>query len=147
MDTKFTPRAQQVLALARQEADRLKHNSVGTDHLLLGLIRLGHGVYFNVLMKLGLDLENTRKEVERLVGVGEDDGTAGKIPYTPRVKRVLELAAKDVKELNHTYIGTEHILLGLLAEGEGPAVQVLQHFNMDIKQTRLEILRELAPIK
>jgi ATP-dependent Clp protease ATP-binding subunit ClpC len=143
----FTPRAQQALALARNEAERFNHEYVGVEHLLLGLIRLGQGVAVTVLQKLGLDLENTRKEVEKQVGAGPDQKTIGRIPYTSRVKRVLALAAKDAKVLNHTYIGTEHILLGMLAEGEGPAVQVLQHFNVDIKQTRLEILKELAPFK
>src|SRR2546430_2423574 len=117
----FTPRAQQVLALARKEADRFNHNFVGTEHLLLGLIKLGQGVAVNVLQKLGLDLETVRMEVEKQVGTGPDQKMIGNIPYTPRVKKVLALAAKEAKALNHTYVGTEHILLGLLREGEGVA--------------------------
>src|SRR5829696_6354685 len=117
----FTPRAQQVLALARKEADRFNHNFVGTEHLLLGLIKLGQGVAVNVLQKIGLDLETVRMEVEKLVGTGPDQKMIGNIPYTPRVKKVLSLAAKEAKALNHTYVGTEHILLGLLREGEGAA--------------------------
>ena len=113
----FTPRAQQVLALARKEADRFNHNFVGTEHLLLGLIKLGQGVAVNVLQKLGLDLETVRLEVEKQVGTGPDQKMMGNIPYTPRVKKVLALAQKEAKALNHTYVGTEHILLGLLREG------------------------------
>ena len=117
----FTPRAQQVLALARKEADRFNHNYVGTEHLLLGLIKLGQGVAVNVLQKMGLDLETVRMEVEKQVGTGPDQKMIGNIPYTPRVKKVLALAAKEAKALNHTYVGTEHILLGLLREGDGVA--------------------------
>src|SRR6266545_7276797 len=107
----FTPRAQQALALARKEADRFNHNFVGTEHLLLGLIALGQGTAVNVLKKLGLDLENVRREVEKQVGSGPDQKMIGNIPHTPRVKKVLALAVKEGKSLNHTYVGTEHILL------------------------------------
>src|SRR6476659_2965843 len=141
----FTPRAQQVLALARKEADRFNHNFVGTEHLLLGLIKLGQGVAVNVLQKLGLDLETVRMEVEKQVGTGPDQKMIGNIPYTPRVKKVLALAAKEAKALNHTYVGTEHILLGLLREGDGVAARVLKNLDVDIEQTRQEILKELDP--
>ena len=141
----FTPRAQQVLALARKEADRFNHNFVGTEHLLLGLIKLGQGVAVNVLQKLGLDLETVRMEVEKQVGTGPDQKMIGNIPYTPRVKKVLALAAKEAKNLNHTYVGTEHILLGLLREGDGVAARVLKNLDVDIEQTRQEILKELDP--
>src|SRR5882757_7556882 len=141
----FTPRAQQVLALARKEADRFNHNFVGTEHLLLGLIKLGQGVAVNVLQKLGLDLETVRMEVENLVGTGPDQKMIGNIPYTPRVKKVLALAAKEAKALNHTYVGTEHILLGLLREGDGVAAKVLKNLDVDIEQCRQEILKELDP--
>jgi ATP-dependent Clp protease ATP-binding subunit ClpC len=141
----FTPRAQQVLALARKEADRFNHNFVGTEHLLLGLIKLGQGVAVNVLQKIGLDLETVRMEVEKLVGTGPDQKMIGNIPYTPRVKKVLSLAAKEAKALNHTYVGTEHILLGLLREGDGVAARVLKNMDVDIEQTRQEILKELDP--
>ena len=141
----FTPRAQQVLALARKEADRFNHNFVGTEHLLLGLIKLGQGVAVNVLQKMGLDLETVRLEVEKQVGTGPDQKQVGNIPYTPRVKKVLNLASKEAKNLAHTYVGTEHILLGLLREGEGVAARVLKNLDVDIEHTRQEILRELDP--
>ena len=141
----FTPRAQQVLALARKEADRFNHNFVGTEHLLLGLIKLGQGVAVNVLQKMGLDLETVRMEVEKQVGTGPDQKVVGNIPYTPRVKKVLALAQKEAKNLNHTYVGTEHILLGLLREGDGVAARVLKNLDVDIEQTRQEILKELDP--
>ncbi|HTX21448.1 MAG TPA: ATP-dependent Clp protease ATP-binding subunit [Candidatus Aquilonibacter sp.] len=141
----FTPRAQQVLALARKEADRFNHNYLGTEHLLLGLIKLGQGVAVNVLQKMGLDLETVRMAVEKKTGSGPDQKMIGNIPYTPRVKKVLALAAKEAKALNHTYVGTEHILLGLLREGDGIAAQVLRDLDVDIEQTRQEILKELDP--
>src|SRR3989441_782824 len=141
----FTPRAQQVLALARKEADRFNHNYVGTEHLLLGLIKLGQGVAVNVLQKMGLDLETVRMEVEKQVGSGPETKIVGNIPYTPRVKKVLALAGKEAKALNHSYVGTEHILLGLLREGEGVAARVLKSLEVDIERTRNEILKELDP--
>ena len=141
----FTPRAQQVLALARKEADRFNHNYVGTEHLLLGLIKLGQGVAVNVLQKMGLDLETVRMEVEKQVGSGPETKMVGNIPYTPRVKKVLALAGKEAKLLNHSYVGTEHILLGLLREGEGVAARVLKNLEVDIERTRNEILKELDP--
>src|SRR6201992_4382600 len=145
MMNNFTPRAQQVLALARKEADRFNHNYVGTEHLLLGLIKLGQGVAVNVLQKMGLDLETVRMEVEKQVGSGPEMKMVGNIPYTPRVKKVLALAGKEAKSLNHSYVGTEHILLGLLREGEGVAARVLKNLEVDIERTRNEILRELDP--
>src|SRR3982075_3308517 len=141
----FTPRAQQVLALARKEADRFNHNYVGTEHLLLGLIKLGQGVAVNVLQKMGLDLETVRMEVEKQVGSGPETKIVGNIPYTPRVKKVVALAGKEAKALNHSYVGTEHILLGLLREGEGVAARVLKSLEVDIERTRNEILKELDP--
>src|SRR5208337_161258 len=115
----FTPRAQQVLALARKEADRFHHNYVGTEHILLGLIKLGQGVAVSVLQKMGLDLETVRAAVEKQVGTGQEAKAQGSIPYTPRVKKVLALAGKEAKALNHSYV--------------------------DIERTRNEILRELDP--
>jgi ATP-dependent Clp protease ATP-binding subunit ClpC len=141
----FTPRAQQVLALARKEADRFNHNYVGTEHLLLGLIKLGQGVAVNVLQKMGLDLETVRMEVEKQVGSGPETKMVGNIPYTPRVKKVLALAGKEAKALNHSYVGTEHILLGLLKEGEGVAARVLRSLEVDIERTKTEIQKELDP--
>lgn len=141
----FTPRAQQVLALARKEADRFHHNYVGTEHLLLGLINLGQGVAVNVLQKMGLDLQTVRAAVEKQVGTGPESKPSGNIPYTPRVKKVLALAGKEAKALNHSYVGTEHILLGLLREGEGVAARVLKSLDVDIERCRNEILAELDP--
>jgi ATP-dependent Clp protease ATP-binding subunit ClpC len=141
----FTPRAQQVLALARKEADSFHHNYVGTEHLLLGLINLGQGVAVNVLQKMGLDLDTVRAAVEQQVGSGPDAKHTGNVPYTPRVKKVLALAGKEAKALNHSYVGTEHILLGLLREGEGVAARVLKSLEVDIERCRAEILSELDP--
>src|SRR6185436_2092435 len=137
--------AQQVLALARKEADRFHHNYVGTEHILLGLIKLGQGVAVSVLQKMGLDLETVRAAVEKQVGTGQETKAQNSIPYTPRVKKVLALAGKEAKTLNHSYVGTEHILLGLLREGEGVAARVLKSLDIDIERTRNEILRELDP--
>ncbi|MBN1403451.1 MAG: ATP-dependent Clp protease ATP-binding subunit [Opitutales bacterium] len=141
----FTPRAQQVLALARKEADRFHHNYVGTEHLLLGLIHLGQGVAVNVLQKMGLSLETVRAAVEKQVGTGPQTKPVGSIPYTPRVKKVLALAGKEARSLNHSYVGTEHILLGLLREGEGVAARVLRSLDVDIERCRNEIRAELDP--
>lgn len=141
----FTPRAQQVLALSRKEAERFNHNYVGTEHLLLGLINLGQGVAVNVLQKMDLDLQTVRVAVEKQVGIGPESKELGAIPYTPRVKKVLALSGKEAKLLNHSYVGTEHILLGLLREGEGVAARVLKSLNIDIERCRNEILSELDP--
>jgi ATP-dependent Clp protease ATP-binding subunit ClpC len=145
MMSDFTPRGQQVLALARKEAERLNHNYVGTEHLLLGLIKLGQGVAVNVLQRMGLDLEGVRMEVEKHVGPHPEAKIIGNIPYTPRVKKVLALAGKEAKALNHSYVGTEHILLGLLREGEGIAARVFKSLEVDPVRTRNEILKELDP--
>jgi len=141
----FTPRAQQVLALARKEADRFNHNYIGTEHVLLGLIKLGQGVAVSVLQRMGLDLESVRMEVEKEVGTGPDTKSLTNIPYTPRVKKVLALANKEAKQLNHSYVGTEHILLGLLREGEGMAARVLTSLSVDLQTTRNEVLAEIDP--
>ncbi len=140
----FTPRAQQVLELASEEAGRLNHNFVGTEHILLGLLKLGNGVACNVLRKMGLDLELVRHQVEKQAGVGVQNAI-GDIPFTPRVKKVLVFAASEAKALYHTYVGTEHILLGILREGDGTAAKVLKALNVDVDQTRQEILKELDP--
>src|SRR3982074_1292018 len=145
MMNNFTPRARQLLALARKEAERFNDNYVGTEHLLLGLIKLGQGVAVNVLQKMGLDLERVRMEVEKHVGPHPATNMVGNIPSTPRVKKVLALAGKEAKALNHPYVGTEHILLGLLREGEGVAARVLKSLEVDPARTRNEILKELDP--
>src|ERR1700726_4059806 len=141
----FTPRAQQVLALASKEAGRFNHNCVGTEHLLLGLIKLGEGVAVNVLQKMGLDLEIVRKEVEKHVDPRPETKMIANIPYTPRVKKVLALAGKEAQALHHSYVGTEHLLLGLLREGEGVAAQVLKSLDVDPARTRNEVLKALDP--
>jgi ATP-dependent Clp protease ATP-binding subunit ClpC len=141
----FTPRAQQALAFARKEAHGFNHNFVATEHLLLGLIRLGQGVAVIVLQRLGVELETVRSEIEKQVGIGLDQKLIGEIPYTPRVKKVLALAAKEAKALNHKYVGTEHLLLGLLREGDGVAARVLASLKVDVETTRREILKELDP--
>jgi len=141
----FTPSAQQALSLARKEAASFNHNFVATEHLLLGLIALGQGVAVNVLLKLGLNLETVRVEIKQQVGMVSGQVLTGNIPYTPCVKKVLALAAREARMLNHAYVGTEHLLLGLLREGDGIAARVLAHFKVDIEQTRKGILNELNP--
>ncbi len=141
----FTPRAQQVLQLARKEADRFNHGYVGTEHILLGLIVLGQGVAVNVLQKMNVNLESVRLEVEKAVGVGPETKTVGNVPFTPRVKKVLALAGNEARALNHAYVGTEHILLGLLREGEGVAARVLKNLAVDLDKTRIEVMKELDP--
>lgn len=142
----FTPRAQQVLTLARKEAARLKHNYIGTEHILLGIIRLGQGVAVNVLRKMGVNLENVSAEISKLVGSDEfaADETA-ELQHTQRVKKVLALASNEALQLNHNYIGTEHILLGLLREGDGVAATVLRKLGINIDACRKQILAELDP--
>ncbi len=141
----FTPRAQRVVKLAQKEADGFNHPYVGTEHLLLGLIALGEGVAVNVLERMGVSLEKVRMEVERAVGQGPETKTVGNIPFTPRSKKVLQLAMAEAQALNHTYVGTEHVLLGLLHEGEGVAAQVLRNLGVDLENARIEVMRELDP--
>jgi ATP-dependent Clp protease ATP-binding subunit ClpC len=144
----LTPRAQQVLALAREEASRLNHSFVGTEHLLLGLTKLDQrvqSVAVNVLKNVGLDLDMVRTEVEKLIGRGFGEKLIGDAPYTPRTKKVLSFAVQEAKGLNHTQVDTEHILLGILREGGGVAASVLKNMNVNLEQTRQEILNELDP--
>jgi len=141
----FTPRAQQVLQLARKEAERFNHGYVGTEHLLLGLISLGQGVAVNVLKKMKVDLDTVRAEVEKQVGMGPDSKSDGQLPFTPRVKKVLALAGSEARSLHHSYVGTEHILLGLLREGEGVAARVLKNLEVNLDKTRSEIMVEIDP--
>lgn len=140
----FTPRAQQVLALARKEAQNFRHNYIGTEHILLGIIKLGQGVAVNVLRKMGVNLENASAEIERIVGKGVSDNVSD-IQQTQRVKKVLAFASYEASQLNHNYIGTEHILLGLLREGEGVAATVLRELGINIDACRNQILAELDP--
>ena len=141
----FTPRAQRVLHLARKEAEQFNHNYVGTEHILLGLVALGNGVAVSALQSLGVDVQSLRLEVEKAVGTGSDTKTAGTVPFTPRAKKVLALAASEARSLNHTYVGTEHILLGLLREGEGIAARVLENMGVDLDEAREEIMAMLDP--
>jgi ATP-dependent Clp protease ATP-binding subunit ClpC len=141
----FTPKAQQALALAKKEADRLNHNYVGTEHILLGLVKLGESVAYRVLLNMSINLDDLCKEIEKLVPKGSNPKMVGNVPYTPRVKKVLTLAGKEAKSMNHSYIGTEHILLGLLKEGEGIAATVLKDFDIDLERTKEEILKEIDP--
>jgi ATP-dependent Clp protease ATP-binding subunit ClpC len=143
MFDRFTDRARRVIILARKEADRFNHNYIGTEHLLLGLVRLGQGVAANVLRGMGIDFETIRIEVEKTVGSGPETKVIGDIPLTARAKKVIELAVEEARNLNHTYIGTEHLLLGLLQEGEGVASKILRSLDVDLEKTRQEILREL----
>ncbi len=141
----FTPRAQQVVQLARQEAEHFNHPYVGTEHLLLGLVALGEGVAVSVMEKMGISLDSVRLEVEKMVGQGPETKTVGEPPFTPRAKKVLHLAAAEARSLNHSYVGTEHILLGLLREGEGVAAHVLENLSVDLDTVRVEIMKELDP--
>ena len=141
----FTPRAQRALQLARKEAEALNHPYVGTEHLLLGLIALGEGVAVNVLEKLDVTLDGLRREIEKAVGQGPETKTTGALPFTPRLKKVLQLAVAEAQAMSHTYVGTEHLLLGLLHEGEGVAFQVLRNLGLDLERVRIEVMKELDP--
>ncbi len=141
----FTPRAQQVLAHARREADRFNHHYIGTEHLLLGLLKLGKGVAVTILENLGVELTAVRRQVEEQIGRGTEPQAEGNIPYTPRVRKVLAMANREAQELNHTYVGTEHLLLGLIRDGDGVAGQILRHFGVDLEQARRELLDVLTP--
>jgi len=136
MFDKFTERAKKIINLAREEAARLGHDYIGTEHLLLGLVKEGGGVATAVLENLGLDLERIKLEVEKSINMGGGTMTLGEVPFTPRAKKVLELALEEAQALGHNYIGTEHILLGLIREGEGVASRVLERFNLRIEKAR-----------
>ncbi len=144
MFNRFTERARKVIILAKEEARRFNHDYIGTEHIFLGLIREGEGVAATVLQKLGVSLENIRLEVEKLVQPGPSTQIIGDIPFTPRAKKVLELAAEEARSLNHNYIGTEHLLLGLIREGEGVASQVLLNLGMDLNSVRNEVMELLG---
>lgn len=143
MFDKFTNRAKQVIKLAKKEAQRLNHNYLGTEHILLGLLKLGQGVAVNVLRNLGLDFETVRSEVERLVGYGPEIQVYGDPALTGRVKKVFEYANDEAALLGHNYVGTEHLLLGLLRQLDGVAAQVLENLNVDLQEVRKEVLKEL----
>ena len=139
---RFTERAQKVLALAQEEAIRLGHNNIGTEHILLGLVREGEGIAAKALYALGLSSEKIQKEVEDLIGRGQD--TPGSIHYTPRAKKVTELSMDEARKLGHSYVGTEHILLGLIREGEGVAARVLNNLGVSLNKARQQVLQLLG---
>ncbi len=143
MFDKFTNRAKQVIKLAKKEAQRLNHNYLGTEHVLLGLLKLGQGVAVNVLRNLSIDFETVRGEVEKLVGYGPEIQVYGDPALTGKVKKVFEFANEEAGNLNHNYVGTEHLLLGLLRQTDGVAAQVLENLNVDLKEVRKEVLKEL----
>jgi len=146
MFNRFTERARKVLVLAKEEARRFNHDYIGTEHILLGLIREGEGVACAVLQNLGINLDTLRREVEKLVAPGSAASSLGDIPFTPRAKKSLELAAEEARILGHNYIGTEHILLGLIREGEGLASQVLFCMGIDLEKVKEEISTLLGGI-
>jgi len=144
MFERFTERARKVMALANQEAQRFNHEYIGTEHILLGLVKEGSGVGANVLKNLGVDLHKVRMEVEKLVKAGPDMVTMGKLPQTPRAKKVVEYSIEEARNLNHNYVGTEHLLLGLLREHDGVAAQVLMNLGLKLEEVREEVLNLLG---
>ena len=135
MFERFTDRARRVVVLAQEEARMLNHNYIGTEHILLGLIHEGEGVAAKALESMGISLESVRQQVEEIIGQGQQ-APSGHIPFTPRAKKVLELSLREALQLGHNYIGTEHILLGLIREGEGVAAQVLVKLGADLNKVR-----------
>src|SRR5579884_2676655 len=140
---KFTERARKVLTLAQEEAQRFNHNYIGTEHLLLGLVREGDGVAAKVLSNLGVELQKVRSAVEFIIGRGERQ-VSGDIGLTPRAKKVIELAVDEARRLGHHYIGTEHLLLGLIREGEGIAAGVLESLGVNLEKVRTEVIKVLT---
>ena len=143
MFERFTDRARRVVVLAQEEARVLNHNYIGTEHVLLGLIREGEGVAAKALESLGISQEAVRQQVEEIIGQGQQ-APSGHIPFTPRAKKVLELSLREALQLGHNYIGTEHILLGLIREGEGVAAQVLVKLGADLNRVRQQVNQLLA---
>lgn len=143
MFDKFTNRAKQVIKLAKKEAQRLNHNYLGTEHVLLGLMKLGQGIAVNVLRNMNLDYDSIRAEIERLVGFGPEIQVYGDPALTGKVKKVFEYANEEASNLNHNYVGTEHLLLALLRQTDGVAAQVLENLNVNLKEVRKEVLKEL----
>jgi ATP-dependent Clp protease ATP-binding subunit ClpA len=143
MFQKFTDRARRVVVLAQQEARMLDHNYIGTEHILLGLVHEGEGVAAKALESLGISLEAVRREVEETIGRGLEAASPGHIPFTARAKKVLELSLREALQLGHNYIGTEHILLGLIREGDGVAAQVLVKLGADLNRVRQQVIQLL----
>src|SRR5579863_8245457 len=143
MFERFTDRARRVVVLAQEEARMLNHNYIGTEHILLGLIHEGEGVAAKALESLGISLEAVRQQVEEIIGQGQQAPT-GSPPFTPRAKKVLELSLREALQLGHKYIGTEHMLLGLVREGEGVAAQVLISLGADLAKVRQQVIQLLS---
>ena len=143
MFERFTDRARRVVVLAQEEAKLLNHNYIGTEHILLGLIHEGDGVAAKALEQLGISLDAVRAQVQDMIGTGSQQ-TSGHIPFTPRAKKVLELSLREALQLGHNYIGTEHVLLGLIREGEGVAAQVLVKLGADLNRVRQTVNQLLA---
>src|SRR3989338_4814849 len=141
---RFSERAQRAILIAQEEAKRLNHDYVGTEHILLGLVALNEGVAAQVLANLGVDLKKVRGEIEKIVGSGDNIMQLGEIPFTPRAKKVLELAVEEAQKMGHTYVGTEHILLGLIREEEGVAARVLENLGVRLEVVREEVLNLLG---
>jgi ATP-dependent Clp protease ATP-binding subunit ClpC len=148
MYERFTDRSRKVMQLANQEAQRFNHEYIGTEHILLGLVKEGSGVAANVLKNLDIDLRKVRQEVEKIVqhGPGGEEIHMGRLPHTPRSKKVIEYAIEEARTLHHNYIGTEHLLLGLLREEEGVAAQVLMNLGVKLDKVRAEVLNILGQI-
>jgi hypothetical protein len=142
MFERFTDRARRAVALAQEEAKRLNHNYIGTEHILLGLIHEGEGVAAKALESLGISLDAVRQQVEEIIGQGQQPPSEH-VPFTPRAKKVLELSLRESKQLGHSYIGTEHILLGLIREGDGVAAQVLVKLGADLNRVRQQVIQLL----
>jgi ATP-dependent Clp protease ATP-binding subunit ClpC len=143
MFERFTDKARRVVVLAQEESRILNHNYIGTEHLLLGLLHEGEGVGAKALESLGISLDAVRRQVEEIIGQGQSSPT-GHIPFTPRAKKVLELSLRESKQLGHNYIGTEHILLGVIREGEGVAAQVLQRLGAELSKVRQQVVELLS---
>jgi ATP-dependent Clp protease ATP-binding subunit ClpC len=141
---RFTERAKQVVVLAQDEARALRHNYIGTEHILLGLLREEEGLAARVLESLDITVEEVRAQVARIIGPGDEPIVSGQIPFTPRAKKVLELSLREALSLKHNHIGTEHILLGLVRENEGVAARILLEFDADAEKIRNEIMRVLS---
>ncbi len=144
MFDRFTDRAKKVMSFARQEAMKFNHEYIGTEHILLGLVQEGSGVAANVLKNMTIDLDKIRHEVEKIVKTGPSMVTMGQLPFTPRAKKVLELSLEEASQLSHNYIGTEHLLLGLIRENEGIAAQVLMNLGVKLDEVREEVLEFLG---
>ena len=143
MFERFTDRARRVVVLAQEEARLLNHNYIGTEHILLGLLNEGEGIAAKALESLGINLSGVREQVVEIIGQGQQAPT-GHIPFTPRAKKVLELSLREALQLGHNYIGTEHILLGLIREGEGVAAQVLQKLGAELQKVRQTVIQLLS---